>query len=339
MADPLVQNQEPLTQAADQQPVFQRSIDPNKLKAFLIQKNYKDKITTILGDDNPETAEIFNMEGLSWKEKYAEAKTRTSPIVDKIDQLVMNDATTADDMIRFYTENPNLTKGEASLFRSSLSTVRSRAATKATTERSADIAYSKDQKAYDKHQNTIDLHSTNALNIATDIDLGIQQLTGNYIDTGTDERNLSDDPDYKVMMENIDKFLGHDHIDADGKVIQEGKYGSGDYAKTRQSAWALSQKINFPKGTGFVNEQGEFIEWAFDVKNPIVAQTKWTNYIMKKVDKLQESAMKVTDFMPTQPEFKQDLQQHKQQLEQNVEPNEQVGTDKPKFNWAKPVTP
>jgi len=335
---PLVQNQQPLTQAADQQPVFQRSIDPNKLKAFMIQKNYKDKITTILGDDNPETAEIFNMKGMNWKEKYAEAKTRTSPLVDKIDQLVMNDKTTVDDMIRFYTENPNLTKGEASLFRSGLSTVKSRIATSGATRRSRDIAYSKEQEEYDKHENQNYLNATNAYNIYVDVDSQIQHLTGNTVG----EESLEKDEHYKILMDNISKFLGNDYTDEDGNVVK-GKYGSGSYGKVSQAVWALSQKLEFPKNSGYTDAQGNWIEWIhFDAEDPVeateaklkAAQSKWAKYMMNKIDELQKSAIKVTDFVPTQPEFKQDLQHHRQEEEENVKPNEQVGTGKSKFNWA-----
>ena len=62
MADPLVQTQKPLTQAADQQPVYQRGIDPRKLQSFIMQEHYKTKIRTILGDDREdEAAEIFKL--------------------------------------------------------------------------------------------------------------------------------------------------------------------------------------------------------------------------------------------------------------------------------------
>lgn len=325
---PLVQDQQPLAQVPNQQPSFQRAIDPNKLKAFLIQDNYKTKIKTILGSDSREASEIFKMEGLSWKEKFAEAKTRTSSTIDDIIKFEMDESTTADDMIRYYQENGHrFDKQEASTFRTSFSSIKNRIASRDVTQRSLSENWNKEQKKYAEHNVKNSAAATDAHNISVDIDQEIKHLTGESLSVDGSNINLFDDEDYNLVVDNISRFLGNDYTDESGNKVK-GKYGGGNYRETGQALWALSGKITFPKGSGYTDDNGNWIEWQlFDTEDPTgetqlkyeSARRKWTQYMMRKIDKLQTSAMKVTDFNPIQPGFKQAIEQQQQQSPPEVE--------------------
>ena len=161
MSETLVQNQQPLTQAANQKPLYQRGIDPRKLQSFIMQEHYKTKIKTILGDESTEAADIFKMPGLSWKEKYAEAKTRTSPIIDELDRMEMNiDAKgnpitiTSNDVIKYYLKHPELDYKETSHLRKVLSTKQIQEATKEADKKSRQKDISTEEKEFYKQKAT-----------------------------------------------------------------------------------------------------------------------------------------------------------------------------------------
>ena len=85
----------------------------------------------------------------------------------------------------------------------------------------------------------------------------------------------------------------------------------------------MTQDIKFPEKDGYVNEAGQFIPWGFDADNPKIARDRFTDYIMKKLENVTTNAQQIKDFIPTQPEYKQALQQQQPQGEtwENVAPH------------------
>ena len=355
MADPLVQNQQPLTQAADQQPVYQRGIDPRKLQSFIMQEHYKTKIKTILDDDTSEAAEIFAMEGLNWEEKLAEAKTRTTPLVDEMDQVLLNPTSTMDDLHKIKLANPFMSYKERTAYRQIESDLSSRI----TTAEKSRIASEKVKRGLKKEFLTEKEQEYN-LNIANKENLrqgfntienvmedvlrrskfssdriksGIlteKEKTEKMFDMGDEEwleflkkrkTSIAEyERDYKIIKDELNKDLG---TNEEGKDI--GKFNVGNNSLVNQALWGISKHLVFPKGTGYTDAGGNFIKWDFKVDHPEIAQSKWVAHTLKKIEDARKSLGKIKEFQPTMPELAEAQEQQQQQPQgetwENVAPH------------------
>ena len=248
MADPLVQNQQPLNQTSNQQPISQRAIDPMKLRSALVTEHYKKKINTILGEDSEDAAEIFNMPDVGWKEKYNLAKQRTSGMIDNMDEIALRPNSTIQELDEFFlTNNHRMTIQESSAYRQNRSEI--------------------EQKLYEqKRSNDLKIEAT-----ADIYDLLIGEIKQNIV---YNKKTIAPE-----IQAELNKIVDEFNIDMDS--WNTGK--RSDILQIQKSLYAIALGMDFPAKYSYFDEAiGQRVTIDVD-QNEQFVRDKWVEKQLKKI--------------------------------------------------------
>ena len=278
--------QKPLQQV--QQPTSMRGVDPRKLQAFLVQEHYQNKINTVLGENSPEAIDIFKMEGLSWKEKYTEAKARTSPLADEMDKFLI-------------TEEPVKKLDEFYLANQHKMTPRIRAVYRQNRTALTNIeANKKAQKLNLNRQElaefNLDMENQGHMDKAySEFRVMVETIGSNLENAGTYTPIMS--AEMQKLEAEIQKDLNY--WSADPETGERSP--RGDEVQMQQSLNEISKNINFPKKYEFFDDDiGERGAWneIDSIKDPYAARERWVLQQMKIIGRARDGINKIRVFQP-----------------------------------------
>tara|TARA_R100000808_G_C2149403_1_gene157808 strand:- start:2174 stop:3139 length:966 start_codon:yes stop_codon:yes gene_type:complete len=308
MAETIAQDQQSLQQV--QQPTSMRGIDPRKLQAFLVQEHYQNKINTVLGENSPEAIDVFKMEGLTWKEKYTEAKARTSPLVDEMDRFLIR-GESVKKLDEFYLANQHkMTPGIRAVYRQNRTELgnieANKKAQKLNLNRQERAKFNLDME----NQSYMDkAHSSLKVMVETIADN--LEYTQKYTPEMIEEM--------KIIETELQKDLNYWSVDPE--TGERNPRGSDE--QIQKSLNKISENINFPKKFEFWDENLYGGKGGYDeidaTSDPYAARERWVLQQMKIVEKARDNINKIRVFQPD--------------IERDISPeSDAFTTQKPKVN-------
>jgi len=285
--DPVLeQPQQPVAQqpVVQQQPMQTKTpVDFSKINVgqFKEWKKTKEAMGTIryYAGSNERYNEIMNL-NVPASEKIAIAKKTMSPLMKTMDQDYFGETITSKEFInKYYDKLGEMNKNERNLYASHLSNLKNKENRKA-------LSASKGVQERDK--------------------LYRQSIKNNsYVKSAQDiYRQIIDDATYlNGNVLNLEKILVKDlgateQKDGTFQILNYDNVASQSMRTINTELWELSQKLTFPKGSGYINPAtNEFILYpSGSEKNPEVAQRMWFNNAVNQIRSARNTMRKVYNY-------------------------------------------